>query len=304
MKKHIVSLVVAALVVASGAHAKVAVTATLPSLGAIARDVGGDNVEVDVLAAATQDPHFVDAKPSLVLRLNKAKVLLQNGLQLEQSWLQPLITQARNPDILPGASGSFDASQFVHLLGTTTGKIDRSMGDIHPGGNPHYLFDPRAAAAIAVALGNKLAVVDAEHADFYKKNAADVAAKYTTFATEQTARFSKVPAEKRKVVAYHESLGYLFDWLQLTQVATLEPKPGVPPDPGHVAKVLQVMKQQQTGVVIGEEFYPSSTSKTLVGMTKGQLIVLPGGARFAENQTYLAHMKTIADSLAAAVGAP
>ncbi len=286
------------------ASANVSVTATLPSLGAIVKEVGGDNVDVDVLAAPTQDPHYVDAKPSLVLRLNKAKLVVQNGLELENAWLKPLLLQARNPGILPGTNGFFDASQYVHLLGVPAGRIDRSMGDIHPGGNPHYLFDPRAAAAIAVAVGNKLATVDPEHTDLYKKRAAEFASKCQIFATEQTARFAKVEAAKRKVVSYHDSLGYLYDWLQLTQVATLEPKPGVPPDPGHVAQVLSIMKQQQVGVIVGEEFYPSSTSKTLANMTKGQLVVLPGGARFSEGQGYLAHMKIIADDLAKALGTP
>lgn len=297
-------LVTLALLFAGTASANVSVTATLPSLGAIVKEVGGEFVDVEVLAAPTQDPHFVDAKPNLVLRLNKAKLVVQNGLELENAWLKPLLLQARNPDILPGTNGFFDASQVVHLLGVPAGKIDRSMGDIHPGGNPHYLFDPRAAAAIATALGSKLAVVDPEHADAYKKRATDFASKCQVFAAEQTARFAKVDATKRKVVSYHDSLGYLYDWLQLTQVATLEPKPGVPPDPGHVAQVLQIMKQQHVAVIVGEEFYPSTTSKQLASIAHAQVVVLPGGARFSEGQGYLAHLQVIADGLAKALGAP
>lgn len=295
-------LALALLTLPLTAHAALRVVASLPSLAAIAREVGGKEVTVAALASPRQDPHFVDARPNLIVELSRADLLVENGLQLEIGWLPALVRQSANAKILPGAAGHFDASRFVALQQVTT-KVDRAQGDIHLGGNPHYLFDPRAGAAIAVALGTTLGRLDPAHAAVFQQNAARLAAQLGKLAAEQSARFDKLPAARRTLVAYHASLPYLLDWLHLRQIATLEPKPGIPPNPQHVAQVLQLMRGQGAHVIAQEDFYPRSTSQTLVGLAQARLVVLPGGARFAEGETYAAHLTALADALYAALTA-
>jgi len=281
--------------------APVKVVATLPSLAALAAEVGGPLVQVQALSSPRQDPHYVDARPSLVLLLNRADVLVMNGIELEAGWLPPLLLQARNPKIAPGSLGLFDASRFVHLQQVPQGPVSRREGDIHPGGNPHFLLDPRAAASIAEGLARRLAEVDAIHAETYRNSASELAKRLRSLAQEEAARFSRLPAPQRRVCVYHASLVYLLDWLSLEQVATLEPRPGIAPDPQHVAAVLQTMRATGTRVLAQEEFYPQSTSKTLVQLAKARLAVLPGGARFGEGQRYGDHARALAAALYAAV---
>jgi zinc/manganese transport system substrate-binding protein len=290
------ALALALLALPLTAHAALRVVASLPSLAAIAREVGGKEVTVAALASPRQDPHFVDARPNLIVELSRADLLVEIG------WLPALVRQSANAKILPDAAGHFDASRFVALQQVTT-KIDRAQGDIHLGGNPHYLFDPRAGAAIAVALGATLGRLDPAHAPVFQQNAARLAAQLGKLAAEQSARFDKLPAARRTLVAYHASLPYLLDWLHLRQIATLEPKPGIPPNPQHVAQVLQLMRGQGAHVIAQEDFYPRSTSQTLVGLAQARLVVLPGGARFAEGETYAAHLTALADALYAALTA-
>lgn len=285
------------LLLPAPAFAALHVVATLPSLAALAREVGGADVTVQALSSPRQDPHYVDARPNLVVQLSQADLLIVNGLQLEAGWLPPLLQQARNAKVLPGAAGHLDASTVVQKTGVPQGKIDRANGDIHPGGNPHFLFDPRAGARIAEAMAAALGRLDPAHAANFTSNGAKVAARLHQIATAQTARFDALPGGKRALVAYHESLPYLVEWLHLKQVATLEPKPGIPPNPQHVAGVLQAMRSAGVKVLVQEEFYPRNTAQTLAGLIQGKLVVLPGGARFADGQTYSAHVQALADAL-------
>ena len=291
----------ATLTFSSAAHAKVKIAATLPSLASIAQEVGGDLVEVDALAAATQDPHFVDAKPNLVLKLNQADLVVYSGMELEIGWLPPLLVQARNAKIGIGTPGNFDASSVVTRKITPAGKVDRAMGDVHPQGNPHYLFDARAAVDVVRGLGNRLAEIDAANAAKYKQRAALFADKLAAFAGEQHARFTLLPEPKRHVVTYHESFPYLLEWLGLEAVAFVEPKPGIPPDPGHVAQVLQIMKARGATSILQEEYYPTSTSKTLAGLTGATLVSIHGSPRISSGETYFSYLKKTADDIYAAL---
>ena len=293
MKKLIFLLMLLALPVSA---APLQVVATLPSLAAIARDVGGPLVQVEALTSPRQDPHYADAKPSLIVTLNHADLLLVNGLELEIGWLPPLLQQARNARIQKGTAGYVDASQSVRLLGVPKGPIDRAMGDVHPGGNPHFLVDPRAGARIAVAVGNALAKLDAPHAATFQQNAAALAQKLDALAKAESARFAQLPPARRNVVVYHDSLLYLVDWLGLHQVATLEPRPGIAPNPQHVAEVLQQMKAAAVPAIAQEEFYPQNTGKTLGAIGHAKLVVLPGGARFPA-ESYADHVKALAQAL-------
>ncbi|MCA9528883.1 MAG: zinc ABC transporter substrate-binding protein [Myxococcales bacterium] len=298
MKRFIQGVALALLVATPAtAQAKLDVVATLPDLAAIAKAVGGDDVRVTALAAPSEDPHFVDARPSLMLPLSRADLLVVDGLGLEIGWLPTLLVGARNKKIQVGAAGYLDASSSVRKLEVPTTKIDRSMGDLHPGGNPHFTYDPRAGAAIAKAIGARMAQLDPDHADAYVKRAGAYAATLEAFAASERARFDKLPAAKRNFVAYHESLNYLADWLGLTQIGTVESKPGVSPDPAHAAEILRTMKAKGAKVIIQEEFYPRHMSQTLTKMLDGKVAVIHGGTRFDDGQSYLEHLKNVADTV-------
>jgi zinc/manganese transport system substrate-binding protein len=303
MNRRVALLLLCALpfAAAPAAHAKVKVAATLPSLAALAKHVAGDLADVAALSSPQQDPHYVDARPSLIVTLSRADLLVVNGLQLERAWLQPILVQSRNPNIQLGSAGYLDASTVVTKLQVPQGQVDRAMGDLHPGGNPHFLFDARAAARITRAIGDRLAAVDATNAATYRKNADAYAKKLEAFAAEQAARFRALPDDKRRLVSYHRSLTYLYDWLGLTEVLTVEPKPGVPPDPAHVARVLKTMKAEHLRVIAQERFYPTNTSSTLAKLTAGQVVLLPGGADFDKGQSFDAHLAEVTEALYAAL---
>ena len=275
------------------------VVATLPDLGAIAKTVGGADATVTVLASGKQDPHYVDPRPSLMLPLRRADLLLVNGLQLEQGWLPPLIQGSRNTRIQVGTQGYLDASFFVQRLQVPTSRVSRAMGDVHPGGNPHFTHDPRQGARIATAIGHRMAQLDAPHAKGYLARAKALTTRLTKLAATQRARFSKLPATKRRLVSYHRSLNYLYDCLQLTEVATVEPRPGIPPSPAHTAKVMTTMRQTGVRVIAQESFYPRRVSQTLARLVKGVVVVLPGGAKPGE--TYEARVRRTAEALYAAL---
>jgi zinc/manganese transport system substrate-binding protein len=284
------------------ATAKVRVAATTGTLAAIAGDVGGELVEVTALSAPTEDPHYVDARPNLVLTLNHADLLVATGLELEVGWLPNLQKSARNPEIGPGGRGYYEAhTALSHLAEVPTGRVDRAQGDIHAGGNPHYLYDPRAGAEVAIGLGTKLAELDPANAATYVTRAQSVAAKYRAVGETQRARFGALPAEKRRVVSYHASWPYLLDWLTLEQVETVEPKPGIAPSPAHVATVLQRMRATGAKAVLQEEFYPRGTSEKLSSLAGAKLVVVPGAVRFG-TQTYPEFVGQIAEALHAALG--
>src|SRR5215470_10903351 len=212
---------------AARASAATKVVATVPDLAALAKAVGGEKVSVVSLALPTQDPHFVDAKPSLVVDVNSADLLLAVGLQLEIGWLPVLQTSARNPKIQAGGLGYLDCSRFVKLMDVPDRPVDRSQGDIHPGGNPHYLHDPRAVAAVAQGIAAKLAEVDPADAATYQKNAAQFVADLAAARTRWEARLA--PFRGAPILQYHRSWVYMVDWLGLDTIEYVEPKPGIPP---------------------------------------------------------------------------
>lgn len=278
-------------------QAKLKIVATLPDLGAIAREIGGAHADVTVLASATEDPHYVDPKPSLILPLNRADVLILNGLELEIGWLPPLLVNARNSKIQQGGQGYFDASAFAHRMEVPKTRIDRSMGDIHPGGNPHFTFDPRQAACIGEALGSRLAALAPEHAAAFGANAQRFAHDLRTLAEAEATRFRALPKERRHIISYHQSLVYLLDWLGIHEVSAIEPRPGIPPDPAQVAKVLKLIRTYSIRAIIQEEHYPRRTSQTLAKLGKVKLLVIPTATRFKKGERYIDHLKAISKEL-------
>lgn len=290
-------LTCSAMIHAVPAWAKVQVVATLPDLAALAQAVGGDLVEVTALAKPNQDPHYVDGRPSFLIPLSRADLLLVNGLELEVGWLPPLLTNARNAKIMPGASGYLDGSLVVQRLEVPNGRIDRAMGDIHPGGNPHYLYDPRAGLMVAQAIADRLSEIDRDHEATYRAQFTAFSKALTAVSQAAARRFAELPEAKRQLVVYHQSLVYLFDWLGLKEIAALEPKPGIAPNPSHVADVLATMRKAGARVIIQEEFYPRRLSDTLAKLTHGEIVNLRGGARFDEGETYVQRIERSSEDL-------
>lgn len=280
---------------AAGATAQLKVVATTADLASIAHEVGGERVEVTALALHTQDPHFVDARPHLALALARADLLLAVGLDLEVGWLRTLQVGSRNGKIQSGASGYLECSEFVRVLEVPKGQVDRSAGDVHPGGNPHYLYDPRQAARVAKGIAERMASLDPEHAAAYKKNAIAFIKRLGA----ATAAWNKKlkGARGAKVIAYHKSFPYLADWLGMTVLEHVEPKPGIPPNPHHVAHVMAVAKKAEVRVILQEAFYPSKVSEVIAERTGTQLVRIPAAPNFRGGQSYLAHMDAIVNSL-------
>lgn len=294
-------LTLVTLCISTSALAKVKIVTTTPDLAAIAQAIGGSDVEVTALASATQDPHYVDARPNLLVPLSRAQLLIVNGLELEIGWLPALVANARNGSIRPGGLGHLDASTLVQVQGVPAAGADRSAGDVHRGGNPHFSYDPRQAIRVGNGVRDALIRIEPSKADVWRRNAAAFSDALGSFSQAQRQRFRALPAAKRTIVSYHNSLVYLLDWLTLTEAATVEPMPGIDPTPRHTGSVLQTMKAQRIRVILQEEFYPRATSRTLVSMTDGEVVILPGATRFDQGQTYLAHMQELADAIYAAL---
>jgi len=274
----------------------VRVVATVTDLGAIAREVVGDAGNVTVLARSSQDPHFVDARPSLMLDLNRADMLLLVGADLEIGWLPVLVNGARNPRILAGKPGHVDASTLVPLKDVPAAKIDRSLGDIHPMGNPHITTDPDNGVRIARGFAERLALVDAANAEKYRANAAAFEkAAQARIAAWKTAL---APFKGTPIVAYHASWVYFADFAGLSIVGYLEPKPGIPPNAPHLLELATLMKSRRVPLILQETWFGSSASEVLARETGAKLVAVPGTAR--EGQSYLDHVdELVKDTIAA-----
>jgi len=275
---------VAAMILTMGsiADAEVKVVSTIPDFGAIAKEVGGAHVVVTALVRPTQDPHFVDAKPSLMLELNKADVLLVVGMELESGWLPSLLTGARNGRIVRGASGYLDCSTLVAPMQIRA--PDRSQGDVHPGGNPHYWIDPRNGIRIAHGIARALAAADPANASAYSEGANAFAKRMETKIAAWRARLE--PHKGTKVVVYHESWVYLLDFAGFVQVGEIESHPGMPPKPAHVAELLQRVQGQGVRLVIQESYYPTQLSTIFAQRSGATLKVLPAMVGSAATSSY------------------
>jgi zinc/manganese transport system substrate-binding protein len=280
-------------------QAETHVVASVPDLAALAKEIGGNLVSARSLSLPTQDPHFVDAKPSLALVLNRADLLLYVGLDLEIGWLPTLIVGARNPNIQPGAKGHLDCSQFVNKMDLPRQAIDRSQGDIHPAGNPHYLYDPRAAEAVASGIAGRLAAVDPTHAADYKTGAEALVRRLQAERAgweKRLGRFRGTP-----VIGYHRTWTYLCDWLGLEQIAFLEPKPGIPPNPRHVADLLVQARAKKVRIFLQEDYYPDSTARLVATRSGAQLVRVPAASNFPAGETYARHVAKVVDAIGKAL---
>jgi zinc/manganese transport system substrate-binding protein len=280
------------------AHAarKLRVVATIETLADLARKLGGDRVEVASLSKGWTDPHFVEPKPSLVLVLNRADLLIHVGLELEIGWLPPLVLGARNDKIQLGAPGNLDASQEIPVLDVPTQRVTRAMGDIHPLGNPHYFIPPDEALIVAHEIVDRLRGLDPAGSDAYDANLAAFEAKLK----QKRADWERRAAALRgvKVVTYHRSWSYVAKWLGLNQVGFVEPKPGIPPSASHVAQLISIMQQQQVRLVLSESFYPRNLVALIAQKGGAKLVILPanvGGDPAAKD--YFSLVEVIVDRL-------
>jgi zinc/manganese transport system substrate-binding protein len=247
------------------------VTATM-DMAALAEEVGGDRIDVDSIARGYQDPHFVEAKPSYLLKLRKADLLIVVGLQLEIGWLPPLITQCGNPRIQVGASGYFDASDFAEILEKPTGVVTRAMGDVHPLGNPHYWLDPENGRRIARAIQAKLAEMRPEDAAYFDQRFQAFNQRLTE--EEKSWDEKMKPFRGRKVVSYHKSWPNFAKRFGLDVVGFIEPRPGIPPSPGHTLELITMMRRDNVKVVLVEPYFDLKTPKSIGEQTGAQVIVL------------------------------
>ena len=261
------------LSVASVAAAKIKVVTTTQDLAALAREVGGEFVDVESLTRGDQDPHYIEPKPSYAMRLNRADLVIEVGLDLEIGWLPVLLLQARNPKLALGSLGLLDASEGLPILEVPTGKIDRSQGDIHPLGNPHYWLNPNNGIIVAQHIAQRLAELDPSHAANFQQNAEGFAARLKTEIKKWESELA--PFKGRKVVIYHKSFSYFAAWSGLTVAAMIEPKPGIPPSPAYLVSLIDLMGRDRIAVILTENFYDPKPSASLAAKTGAKLLLLP-----------------------------
>jgi zinc/manganese transport system substrate-binding protein len=272
MKRFFLILTLVIMAVVSRAAEKLEVVATLPDLAVVAMQVGGPFINLNTLANPSEDPHFVDPKPSFAKLLNKADLLIEGGADLEVGWLPPLVQNARNPKILPGQPGRFVASEGVPLKDRPTGPVDRSQGDVHPNGNPHYLMDPSNAPIVAKNLAERLAKLDPDNAQMYKQNAE--AFREEILARTEIWKQMMEPFKGAKVITYHRSFNYFLDRFGLELFDTLEPKPGIEPSPSHIADLIKKGKEAGIKYILIEDNRPKKTADKVASEIGAKVVVL------------------------------
>ncbi len=284
---------------AFAAQANLNVVATLPDFGSLARDIGGNKVNVTVLAKATEDPHFVDARPSFVVSLRNADVLIDGGAELELGWLPPLLQNARNPKIEVGKPGRVQASQGIRLINVPT-SVTRAAGDMHALGNPHFTVDPVVARTIAQHIAKSFATLDPPNAKFYDTNYKKFEA--TINAKLQGWRAVLETLQDQHVVAYHDSWPYFGHRFGLKIDVFLEPKPGNPPSPSHLTDVIQKMKENHIKAIIVEPYQDRRIAEKIARSTEAKVVDVsqfPGGIPGADGYVSLVDqvIKKLADAM-------
>jgi zinc/manganese transport system substrate-binding protein len=299
MKKIVLILFTSLACALPAAQANLKVVATLPDFGSLAREIGGDKIDIVVLAKATEDPHFVDARPSFVVSLRNADVLIDGGAELELGWLPPLLQNARNPKIEVGKPGRVQASQGIRLMNVPA-NVTRAAGDVHALGNPHFMSDPIIAKAVAQHIAQSFSAVDPANAAVYD-------ASYKKFEAVINAKLQEwgatmLPFKGQHVVAYHDSWSYFAHRFGLNIDIFLEPKPGIPPSPSHLTEVIAQIKAQHIKAIIVEPFHDRRIAEKVAGATGAKVVVFaqfPGGLPGTES--YVKLIDTLVSRLAAAL---
>ena len=272
MKKSILLVALTLAAVSANASAATKVVTTTQDLESLTREVGGDKVTVESLAKGYQDPHFVEAKPSFILKLHGADLLIAVGRELEIGWLPALVNQARNPRIQPNGDRYLDASLTANILEIPSGQITRAMGDVHPSGNPHYWLGPDNGRRIALAIQKKLTEISPADAAYFAQRYADFDRRLAD--AEKRWQAAMAPYKGTKVVTYHRSWPNFTDAFGLNVIGYVEPKPGIPPSPSHTLELIQEMKRQQVKVIMIEPYFDRKTPDSIARETGAQVIVL------------------------------
>ena len=262
----------ASLGLASPAQAGLKVVATTEDLASLAREIGGDKISIDSIAKGYQDPHFVEAKPSFILKLHSADLLLVVGRDLEIGWLPPLLRQSRNAKIQPGAPGYLDTSLTVKILDIPQGRITRAMGDVHPSGNPHYWLDPDNGRRMAQAIQTRLSELQPADASVFAQRFADFDRRLAE--AEKGWDASMAPYKGTKVVTYHRSWPNFVERFGLDVIGYVEPKPGIPPSPQHTIALIGEMNRTKTTIILVEPYFDLKTPQSVARSTGAQVVVM------------------------------
>jgi zinc/manganese transport system substrate-binding protein len=266
------------------ASAQIRVITSTQDLASIAQEIGGDKISVESLAKGYQDPHFVEAKPSFIIKLHQADLLIVVGRELELGWLPPLITQSRNARIQVGSAGYLDASLTAKILEIPTGQITRAMGDVHPLGNPHYWLDPDNGRRVAQAIQKKLTELSRGDAAYFAERYADFDRRLAD--AEKRWKAAMAPYKGLKVVTYHRSWPNFAEVFGLDVIGYIEPKPGIPPSPAHTLDLQLEMKRQNVRIVLMEPYFDSKTPNAIGRETGAKVLVMPpsvGGVKEITN---------------------
>ena len=266
----------------TAAAATVSVVATTEDLASLTREVGGDRVRVESIARGYQDPHFVEPKPSFILRLQKADLLVAVGRDLEIGWLPPLLLQSRNARIQPGAPGYLDASLTARILDIPTGQITRAMGDVHPLGNPHYWLDPGNGRRVAQAIAQKLAEIAPTEAAYFQQKYVDFDRRLSDAEKRWDALMA--PYKGLKIVTYHRSWSSFAERFGLDVIGYVEPRPGIPPSATHIRNVIEAMRAQNVKLLLVEPYFDLKTPNAIARETGARVLVIPpsvGGVKEA-----------------------
>lgn len=269
------SLLAIALLALAGSvsvHAAINIFACEPEWAALSKELGGDKVSVYQATTALQDPHRIEARPSLIARMRSADLVVCAGADLEVGWLPVLLQTSGNNKVQLGQPGYFMAADFVNKLEVPT-VVDRSQGDVHPYGNPHTHLDPRNIARVAPALIERLGKVDASNAAFYQAKGKDFLARWDKAIAEWQARAA--PLKGMKMVAYHKDEVYLMNWLGMVEMMNIEPKPGIPPSAGHLADLLAKLQAQPADVITRGAYQDPKAAEWLSERTKIPAVTLP-----------------------------
>jgi zinc/manganese transport system substrate-binding protein len=262
------------------------VMASTEDLASLAREVGGQHAQVESIARGYQDPHFVEAKPSFLLKLQKADILIVVGLDLEIGWLPPLITQSRNAKVQPGGAGYLDASAAAAVVDKPSGAISRAMGDVHPLGNPHYWLDPQNGRRIAKAISDKFSALDPDDAAYFSQRYQDFDRRLQE--AEKRWQQEMAPLKGTSVITYHNSWPNFANRFGIQVAGFVEPKPGIPPTPAHTFEIINQMKKEQIKLIWVEPYFDLKTPNAIAQQSGGKVVVmLPSVGGVPEVKDYI-----------------
>ena len=272
MKSMTIATAALLIAIAFPARAQLEIFTCEPEWAALATELGGNLVSAESATTPAQDPHYIQARPSLIAKVRRARLVVCTGADLEVGWLPLLLRQAGNAAVQPGQPGNLIAADYVDMLDKPS-SVDRSLGDVHPYGNPHIQADPRNIGRVATALAERLATLDPANAGTYRARLQDFAARWQTAVERWTAAIQ--PLTGKQVVTHHKGWVYLESWAGLTEVGNLEPKPGLPPSAAHLANLLDQLEGAEVAAIIRSVYEDGKASEWLAGRTSIPSIVLP-----------------------------